>query len=212
VSQDIITYKQNVVKVPDEKALRRMNSDENLMVIIAALRKGPMTINELVKEFEEQGMKKSDKSVYRYLKELIELKIVARGGKRITSVDEKDLQSETIYIRTAKIFLTGNMKYKSEKIGKEKIDQLMDVIQSLLADRHKDKIKSKEGIHNLLLRFDEEKERLLVEVLENANEDTLKKISKVDWSLMDYLIEYASWLTLILELDIEKEIEECCPK
>jgi hypothetical protein len=209
----MITYKQKVVKVPDEKTLRKMASDENLMLIITALRKGPMTVKELVKEFEEKtGKAKSDKSVYRYLKELIELKIVARAGKRITSVDEENLQTETIYIRTAKLFLTGNMKHKSEKLGKEKVDQLMDVIQSLLAERYRDKIKSKEGIHNLLLKFDEEKERLLVEVLENANEKTLEKISQVDWKLIDYLVEYTGWLALVLELNIEEEIEKCCPK
>ncbi|NHJ49775.1 MAG: hypothetical protein FK733_18430 [Asgard group archaeon] len=211
MSQDIITYKQKVASVPDEKAMRRMNSDENLMIIIAALRKGPMTVNELVKEFEGQGKKKSDKSVYRYLKELIELKIVARAGKRITSLDEKDLQSETIYIRTAKLFLMGNMKYKAEKLGKEKIDQLMDVIQSLIINKYSDKITSKEGIHNLLIKFDEEKEKFLLEVLDNANEETLKKLSKVDWKLIDYVIEYTGWLALVLELDIQKEIEKCCP-
>ncbi|NHJ48648.1 MAG: hypothetical protein FK733_12760 [Asgard group archaeon] len=212
MNQNIITYKQRVAVVPDENALQKMYSDENLMLIIEALRKGPMTIDELVKEFEDKGQKKSDKSVYRYLKELIELKIVARAGKRIKSIDEKDLQSETIYIRTAKIFLTGNLKHKAEKLGKEKIDQLFDVLKSLLMERYSDKITSKKALHDLLIRFDEKKEKLLIELLENANKETLKKISVVDWGLIVDMVEYAGWLALLLEQDLEKELKKCRPE
>ncbi len=211
MSQNIITYKQKIVHVPDERDMAKVYSDENLGLIIKVLRKGPMTVKELVKGFEEEGMKKSDKSIYRYLKELIELKFVARAGKRINSIDEKDLQSETIYIRTAKIFLTMGLKHKSEKIGKEKIEKLFEVIYSLLQQKYSTKVISIDSVKKLLTKFDEVKENLLVELLENANKSTLKKISEVDWDLISYMIEYTSWLALLLDLDIEKEIEKCCP-
>lgn len=212
MSQDIITYKQKIVAVPDEKVMAKVYSDENLGLIIKVLRKGPMTVNELVKEFDEQGIKKSDKSIYRYLKELIELKLVARAGKRIESIDEKDLQSETIYIRTAKLFLTMGLKHKAEKMGEEKIEKLFDVINLLVQQKYSDRVTSSSGIKNLLTHFDEVKEKLLVDLLENANKETLKKISEVDWDLISYMIEYAGWFALILELDIEKELEKCCPE
>jgi hypothetical protein len=212
MSQDIITYKQKVVIVPDEKDLAKTYNDDNLGLIIKVLRKGPMTVNDLVEEFEKKGIKKSDKSIYRYLKELIELKFVARAGKRIRSINEKDLQSETIYIRTAKLFLTGSLKHKSEKIGAENIEDLYEVVFALLKQKYGERITSTKGIKNLLNNFDETKEKLTIELLENANKENLKKVSELNWDLIGYMLEYASWLALILELDVNEEIEKCCPK
>ncbi len=212
MSQDIITYKQKIVAVPDENVMAKVYADENYHLIIKVLRKGPMTVNDLVEEFEKHDMKKSDKSIYRYLKDLIDLKLVARAGKRIKSLDEKELQSETIYIRTAKIFLAMGLKHKEEKMGKEKVEKLFEAIFELLHGKYSDRVSSSEGIKKLLTRFDGIKEKLLVEMLENADKEILKKISDVDWDLVSQMIEYSGWLALILELDVEKEIKECCPE
>ena len=176
MSQDIITYKQKIVTVLDENVRAQIDSDENYHLIIKVLRKGPMTVNDLVEEFERHNMKKSDKSIYRYLKELIDLKLVARAGKRIKSIDEKDLQSETIYIRTAKIFLTMGLKHKAKKIGKEKVEKLFEAIFHLLQTKYGDRITSSEGIKDLLTHFDEVKEKIIVELLENADKEILNKI------------------------------------
>ncbi len=212
MSQDIISYKQKVSIVPDEQIMRRVFSDENLMLIVKALRKGPMTVLDLVEEFKAEGIKKSDKSVYRYLKDLIECKLVARAGKRITSVTEKDLQSETIYIRTAKFFLTGGLKHKEGKLGVEKTKKLFDLIFVILNKRYPEKITTVEGVKTLLNKFDVKKDKLLVDLLENADEEVFQKESELDWGLVQYLLEYVGWLALLLEGNIDKEIEDCCPK
>ena len=103
------------------------------------------------------------------------------------------------------------LKHKAEKIGRDKVEKLFDVIFALLQQKYGDKVTSSDGIKKLLTNFDEQKEKLLVDMLENANKSTLKKVSEVDWSLINYMIEYGSWLALLLEFDIEKEIKKCCP-
>ena len=139
MSQDIISYKQKIILIIEENIMNKMKSEENLYHIIKSLRKGPMTVNELVDKFKEDGIKKSDKSIYRYLKTLIEYKMVARAGKRIASHDEKDLQSETIYIRTSRIFITDNLKHKEEKLGEEKTKKMFELIYAVLSRKYPDK-------------------------------------------------------------------------
>jgi hypothetical protein len=212
MSQDIVSYKQKVVLIADPEIFSKMKSDDNLFVIIKALRKGPMTVNELVKEFEDSGIKKSDKSVYRYLKELIDMKFVARAGKRITSKSEKDLQSETIYIRTAKVFWGGGIDNISKKLGEEKTSQLIDMIFSVLNNKYPDKITSSDGIMNLLHRFDDKKHELIEELFDKADDETLQKQADLDWGLVEYMIEYIGWLALLLEIDVEKEFDVCFSK
>ena len=112
MSQDVVTYKQKTVITLTEEQVNLMYSDENLSYIIKFLRSGPRTVKELEKDFTKKGIKKSDKSIYRYLKNLIEVGMVAKAGKRITSKGAGELQSETIYIRTARMFLTENLRKK----------------------------------------------------------------------------------------------------
>ena len=211
MSQDIISYKQKMILIIEDNKMNKLKSDENFYTIIKALRKGPMTVNELVKKFEEAGIKKSDKSIYRYLKSLIEMKLVARAGKRITSLDEKDLQSETIYTRTARIF-TGSLKLKEEKIGKEKTDELFDLIFTVLQRKYPDKISSADGVKELLYKFDNNKNDILLKLLEDSDDEIFQKVADLDWILIDSFIEFISWLGIMLEFDIEEEIEKCCPK
>ncbi len=210
MSQDVITYDQQTVIDLTEHQAEILNSDENLYYIIKFLRVGPRTVKELEKDFTHKGIKKSDKSIYRYLKTLIELGLVAKAGKRITSIGAGELSSETIYIRTAKIFLTANLKKKLVSLENKDVKLFHDTIYSLLADKFQDKIKSDKGIDDLINTLETRKQELVRDIFRNANEESMDKISKLDWGLVEYLIEYIGWLALSLEYDVEKEIENCC--
>ena len=212
MSQDIISYKQKVIQIIDDEIMYKMKSEENLYHIIKLLRKGPMTVNELVTGFNEDGIKKSDKSIYRYLKTLIDYKLVARAGKRITSQNEKDLQSETIYIRTSRIFITDNLKHKEEKLGEEKTKKLFELIYAILNRKYPEKITSPEGIMKLLRKFDQNKNELIVDLLENSSDTIFQQEAELDWDLVEYFLEYIGWIGLMLEYNVEEEIEKCCPQ
>lgn len=212
MSQDIISYKQKIIQILNDNIMYSMKSDENLYYIIKSLRKGPMTVNELVAKFNEDGIKKSDKSIYRYLKTLIEYKLVARAGKRITSLDEKDLQSETIYMRTSRIFITDNLKHKEEKIGKEKTEKLFELIYAVLNRKYPKKINSPEGIQKLIRKFDQDRNELIVNLLENSTDTIFQQEAELDWDLVEYFLEYIGWIGFMLEYNVEVEIEKCCPK
>lgn len=210
MSQDVITYNQKTVIALTEEQVDLLYSDANLGYIIKFLRVGPRTVKELEKDFTKKGIKKSDKSIYRYLKNLIEVGMVAKAGKRITSKGAGELQSETIYIRTAKIFLTENLKKKLGSLEEKDVELFYDTIYSLLAGKFKDELKTEKGVDNLINILESKKSKLVHDILGSANEETMEKISKLDWGLLDYLMEYIGWLALSIEFDVVKEIEDCC--
>ena len=82
VAQDIISYEQETIKIMTDEMME-VYEDKNLMNVIKFLRAGPRTINDLIKDFDEIGESKSDKSIYRYIKQLIESNIVAKAGPKI---------------------------------------------------------------------------------------------------------------------------------
>lgn len=210
MSQDVITYNQKTVIVLTEEQVDLLYSDANLGYITKFLRVGPRTVKELEKDFTKKGIKKSDKSIYRYLKNLIEVGMVAKAGKRITSKGAGELQSETIYIRTAKIFLTENLKKKLGSLEGKDVELFYDTIYSLLAGKFKEKIKTEKGVDNLITTLESKKSKLVHDILGSANEETMEKIAKLDWGLLDYLMEYIGWLALSIEFDVVKEIDDCC--
>jgi len=210
MSQDVITYKQKTVMALSEEQVNLLFSDENLSYIIKFLRSGPRTVKELEKDFTKKGVKKSDKSIYRYLKNLIEVGMVAKAGKKITSKGAGELQSETIYIRTARMFLTENLRKKMNSLDEKAVELFYDTIFSLLAGKFKDKMKSDKGVDKLINTLETKKFELVNDVLGNADEETLGKVNKLDWGLLDYLMEYIGWLALSIEFDVVKEIEDCC--
>ena len=210
MSQDVVTYKQKTVITLTEEQVNLMYSDENLSYIIKFLRAGPRTVKELEKDFTKKGIKKSDKSIYRYLKNLIEVGMVAKAGKRITSKGAGELQSETIYIRTARMFLTENLRKKMNTLDDKAVELFYDTIFSLLKGKFKDKIKTDKGVDKLINTLETRKFELVHDILGNADEETLCKINELDWGLLDYLIEFIGWLALSLEYDVVNEIEDCC--
>lgn len=210
MSQDVITYKQQTVMALNEELVDLLYSDANLSYIIKFLRAGPRTVKELEKDFTKKGIKKSDKSIYRYLKNLTEVGMVAKAGKRITSKGASELQTETIYIRTSKMFLTENLRKKMNTLDKKDVELFYDTIFSLLAGKFKDKIKSDKGVDKLINTLESKKFELVNDILGNADEETLGKVNKLDWGLLDYLIEYIGWLALSLDYNVVEEIEDCC--
>lgn len=68
-----------------------------------------------------------------------------------------------------------------------------ETIYSLLASKFKDKIKSDKGVDNLINTLESKKQELIKDIFGNANEESMEKISNLDWGLIEYLTEYIGW-------------------
>ena len=111
--------------------------------VLKFLQRGPMSIADLEESFASLGKKfeRSDKSIYRYLKELINRKLVVKGGKRVRK-DADEMKTETIFMRTAIAFITVTPIDDRDCKGDE-LCPVWEGVRLLLEEQHNKKIDAK---------------------------------------------------------------------
>jgi len=206
ISQEVVTYKQKPVKIIKDQKTLKIFQDENLMIVLKFLKKGPKTIQDLVEDFKEYNDEKSDKTIYRYLHKLIQVKLVAKAGKRVTSKDEEDLVSETIYLRTAKAFITVNPIDDRECKGGAECP--VWEATRLLVGQFFDSKGDKEGFAELASNLDRDIDNLVIQMFEKADEETLDKIADLDWAGINHVMQFSGWLAMATKKDLPKELEK----
>ena len=114
-----MTFQPEIVKIVCEEDKLALLKDPKYVPIIKMLRKRPMTVKEIEAEynqgFEDESDKKSDKTLYRYLKELENAALVIPTGQRVVI---GRTATETLYGRTAKIFYLGQNDKVEEHFSK----------------------------------------------------------------------------------------------
>jgi len=208
-SQDVITYTQKIVKVIDDEKTTKVIQDENLFPVLKYLQKGPMTIMDLVSIFKKSGEEKSDKTIYRYLHTLIKAKLVAKAGKRIISITEDELKSETLYMRTAKAFIFPEALKHDPNISEKGFCPVFDAARFLLKPVTGGKTLDSDCFQKLLFKIDQERDDLLVELFKNIEDSTIREINELNWRELEYCLNYTSWAALAAKVDLKKELAKC---
>jgi len=204
LKQQAITYKQKAILILNDKQTM-VFTDENLAWVLKILAKVPLTITDIKEAFMKHGKEKSEKTLYRYLSKLLKLGLIAKAGKRITSVDEGILISETIYSRVAKVYITKKpMKFDDGEIRPE--FEVAKLILSSIFDK-----KRGCGIcfTEIANRFDIEKHMLFVELLEHADSEVLEQFADLDWKGISVVKEFVGWIALCLKYDVQDVIKDC---
>jgi hypothetical protein len=209
-TQNVVTFKQKPVIIIRDKEILDLFKDENLVYVLKFLKKAPMTIGDLVDTFQKVGVEKSDKSVYRYLHKLIKAKLVAKAGKRITSKTSSSLTSETIYTRSAIAFITV-IPVEDRVTKAEESNPVWDATRLLLGE-HFGKTASEKAFTIFANKLDEEKDQLVIDLFENASDETLERVAQLDYAGVNFLLQFLSWLAIIPKRDITKELEEIFDK
>ena len=208
-SQDVITYTQQIVKVIDDEKTAKVIQDENLFPVLKYLQKGPMTIMDLVSIFKKSGEEKSDKTIYRYLHTLIKVKLVAKAGKRIISITEDELKSETLYMRTAKAFIFPEALKHDPEFYEKGFCPVFDASRLLLKPVLDGKTLDSDCFQKLLFKIDQERDDLLVELFKNIEDSSIQEINELNWRELDYCLNYTSWAAIAPKLDLKKELAKC---
>jgi hypothetical protein len=206
-SQDVITFRQTPVKIINDEKTLNYFTDPNLKLVVSFLKKGPMTITDLERLFKKKGNEKSDKSIYRYLHKLIQARIVAKAGKRVTSTDADNLSSETLYMRTAKAFITVMPVDESRDCGLGSECPVWEASRLLLSQiygSNGDKAKFAEFANWL----DKEKDKLAIKLFESADEETLEKVANLDWEGINYVLQFVGWFAIASQVDVKAKLKE----
>lgn len=204
--KNVVTFKQKPVIIIRDKETLDLFKDENLGYVLKFLRKEPMTIGDLEESFRKAGIEKSDKSIYRYLHKLLKVKLVAKAGKRITSKTSDNLTSETIYTRSAIAFITV-APVAEPGTDSKKNNSVWDATRLLLSE-HFGKNASEKEFVKFANKLDKDRDQLVVNLFENATEETLEKVAQLDYQGINFLLQYIGWLAILPEQDIAKDLEQ----
>ncbi len=206
-SQDVITFRQEkMIFIVNDKQ-KKLFEDENLNLVLKFLRKGPMTISDLIIAFKKHSEKKSDKSIYRYLQQLVKAKLVAKAGKRISTQDENELVSETLFMRTANAFIL-----KQPLAETESKSPFFEAMFLFLKQLYENKSGNLNKFKDFIKKVDEDRDPYTYDLFTNADEETNTKIINLEGSDIFYSLDYAAWLAIVLNYDLKKELDNLYSK
>ena len=211
-AQDALTQKQTLVlEVTDDKTLE-LFEDKNLMFILTLLRSITyMTFKEFEEAFRSKGKEKSNKTIYAYLKRLEDGQLVIQAGKRIWTDENKKIKTETLYMRTAKIFLPK--KKKKEECSEEKTNDsnYFEALEILISKRLKMKVKPQGNLKSVIYKLKNSLADFGTEIIKNADENSAALISSLDWENINSLLEIVGLLALLTEEETgwRQEILNC---
>jgi DNA-binding transcriptional ArsR family regulator len=212
--KDAVTGKQTLFLEITDKDVLKLFQDENLMQILTFLRSTPyMTVRDLEESFKTKGNEKSDKSIYRYLKRLEEGNLVVPAGKRVKSSPNEKLKTETLYMRTAKMFFPKIEDPEPDPETKLQLETFDDVLSILIGNHLGLKINSVEDLSALTKELKLSIFESSTNLLKSADEDTANLISTLNWKSVNYLINTLGLITLVIdENDWKERIYSCFEK
>ena len=224
--QDVITYKQEVVEVLKEKELTSLFEDQNYAPILIALRKGPMTISELVPRYNQivaqdvadrklpaketiaeiERLERKDKTLYRYVKFLVEKGLVVEAGKRVKM---GQTATETLFCRSAKIFFAADKikdwgTYPTYKKMLPKIAKMLSLAMGIPDI-------SLDCLTDIMNKVNKCYDVEALEVFQKHNEEIAELVKDSSFEEIDWMLDNLSTLLLIMRgTKFEKELRECC--
>ena len=210
--RDLVTYRPKLLRHFEQQDYI-LFEDENLNFVIKNLRKGPATISDLAEAFKENGKNKSESTVYRYVKKLMDAKLVVKAGKRITSKSENNIQSETLYSRSALLFIVRSPRVMMKTEEGDEICKLRHISRLLLQPLFGD---SEGGdskcFHESIVYLDEERKKVLSELFEQATDEVYDLCNEVEFLQLSVVLDLVGWLGLMKKVDVDKELAKCFSK
>jgi len=210
--QDIITFEPKKVDVIFDTQIVEFLSDPHHQPLMNVLRKGNFTVNELVEEYaKEGGEKKSDKTIYRYLKKFEEKGIIAMVGNRLVPGKKA---TQAIYGRTAKLFYFYNVDkgYWSDENRKKDSEVLLVYLAKLLSLKLDIPPPDTDCLRKLMIKHDE----YLPLEMKDFLDENIEKVSKIidETSVPDLfrIVDILRIFSLVLDpSSLKEELNECFP-
>lgn len=192
--KDIIEFKPALMKVIQDEETAKMVMDDLYFPILIVLRKGPMTVKEIEVEYNEIAKnKKSDKTIYRYLKTLQEFDLIRAAGQRVVL---GKTATETLFSRSAYAIYLRNEQ--SEFWLKEEGENLARVLGEALSPLMPNKVINYDKFQAFLQELSLNRIDQLKGLLEVADESMLEGISGYDWRRFTVFYDLASLFAVLL--------------
>ena len=223
-SQNFIEFEPVALKVITDEKTIKMLSDPVYEPIIVVLREGPLTVNELTKRYnafvDKRGTnlglspkvlekeKKSEMTIYRYLKDLKRINIVIEAGRCI-ELGKKS--TKAIYSRTARMF---SPKHSSEYLkDSEKIDRHIDILSEILIMYKPDQKLSKSCLSALVKKIVLFSDTEAASIFEKHSDEISALTKDQSFSQMGKILTSLGTLILMLNAHLfDEDLKQCFKK
>lgn len=198
-SHDAITFTPERIKIIRDKDEIKTLYDPNHGPIIRALRKGPMTVRELEEAYKKEAKTKedieakTDKTIYRYLKELKDANLVVEAGKRVKI---GKTATESLFSRTAEAFIVHDID--DEHWDCDEGQALCKTVGLMLAKSLGEKTLDEKCMRQFMMDFDKETSAQVVAVLEGADDTLLDLFASIDWKHKDKVLSLFGTLSAVI--------------
>ena len=210
-SHDAITFTPERIKIIRDKDVIKTLYDPNHGPIIRALRKGPMTVRELEEAYKQEAKTKedleakTDKTIYRYLKELKDASLVVEAGKRVKI---GKTATESLFSRTAEAFIVHAIDEKHWDCDEGKV--LCKTVGLMLAKSMGEKTLDENCLQQFMINLDKEVNTQMVSVLEGADETLLDLFASIDWKHKDKVLSLFGTLSAVIHKPkLIEELKSC---
>ncbi len=208
-SKDLVTFKPEIIKMVDAKIFSTF-TDEHLTAVLSFLRiSSSMTVPDIVSAFKVQKIIKSDSTVYRYVQKLIDNDLVTKSGKRITSVTPEEIRSETLYSRTARVFVDKSSIPDFDETPSGKPCFICNLSAQLLQQLFPKNTLSAECFSKIISKIEHNRIKLFTQLVENADQKVLDQFDDISFEQVKEIINLTGWIAALKTIDLDAELTNC---
>ncbi len=213
------SFKQEEVRVIRDPKLVKIFYDESYGPIFWVLRAGPMTVKDIERKYNkvvkskglERGVDKkdleklerSDKSIYRYIKELTKAGLVAPVGQRVVV---GKTATEILYSRTARIFYLKNLEDDNWRC--KICMKHLSIASEMLSLSRGIKPPKPEKLAEIMAKIESDSETEIFRVFEEKKEEVQEIFSDISFADSDRVLYIFRILHLALHSGEYKEMVE----
>ncbi|MHA2099507.1 MAG: winged helix-turn-helix domain-containing protein [Candidatus Kariarchaeaceae archaeon] len=202
----IIYFQPTFMKFIKDHEITELIKDKNHYPIIKLLNKQPMTVKELEEAYEEYtGKKKSNKTIYRYLKSLENAGLVRPAGNLVTT---GKTATETIFSRTAMAFYSIDEKddwWNTESARKIAVNVGI-LLKPLFGNKKCDTVK----MIDVLKEYSKNTENQLQTLVTEVEEEITETIRECNLDEINYVLKLASSFgTFKQDTNLLNKLESC---
>lgn len=203
----IITFEPNFFKFISTDVEYKLLQDKNHYPIIRILSKGPLTVRELQTEYEKlTGNEKSDKTIYRYIKNLVDVGLLTNCGQLFIP---GKTATENLFSRTAHFFYMRS--FKDKIIDSEHGEKIIETIGKMLLQLFPGKKKySSECIKSLILKLSKSNEIHLENSIESKEDQLISDLSNFNLDEIEFIFKQVILISsLFSSSEIINSINQC---
>ena len=206
--KDFITEKQEIIFVIKDEETYRLLSDQKYSPIFEALNSGPLTIKELVEEYNKiSETPKKQTSIYNYLMELIDKELILKAGQRIIS---GKTATEVLYSRRAKLYYPSIMTEEYWKSGQSQA--IISKLTQMLTIYTLSEGVTTENLTSLYHKIFSDFHSNIALLFEHHPKEIDTLVSPLDFRQLSRLIGVLNMLIMVLNMEkYLEDLQKCFP-